>query len=309
MIKTKIHKDPLPLLGLMHLGIVYVVWSSTYLAMRILVAEGSGFTPFTAGAARMIIASIIILIIAYCRNSNIWPKLSELPIIILSGILFWITGNGMIMWAEQHAHSGLAALMASTTPIWAAFLESILARRRPSWQLIASLMLGLAGIAVLMRPALANFARVDVFSGLALVCASISIAVASVIQSRKTVHISGLAMSGWQHLFAFFGFLLIALFIGDPFPHPTQAAWLAWGYLVIFGSVFAFTAYITAIKLLPINIVMTYAYVNPVLALFLGWLLLNEPITYWTIAGAILVLAAIVGVFRAQIFSIKGEIK
>jgi drug/metabolite transporter (DMT)-like permease len=297
MIKTKNHKDQLPLLGLMHLGIVYLVWSSTYLAMRILVAEGSGFTPFTAGAARMLAASLIILVIAYFRNSNIWPKRGDLPIIIVSGILFWVTGNGMIMWAEQHAHSGLAALMASTTPLWAAFLELILSKRRPSWQLIASLLLGLAGIVVLMGPSLANFARADILSGLALVCASMSIAAASVIQSRKTIQISVLAMSGWQHLFAFFGFLIIALVIGDPFPHPTPSAWLSWSYLVIFGSVFAFTAYITAIKLLPINIVMTYAYVNPVLALFLGWWLLNEPITASTIGGAAMVLIAVFGIF------------
>jgi len=288
---------PLPLHGIMNLGIVYLVWSSTYLAMRILVAADSGFTPFTAGASRMLIASVIILTIACFRNSHIWPSRSELPLIIATGILFWVTGNGMIMWAEKHALSGLAALLASTTPIWAALLESILSRRRLSWRLIGSLFFGLAGIAVLMGPSLASFNSTDISSYLALVCASISVAAASVIQSRHAVHISTLVMSGWQHLFAGIVFVIITVSLGDPFPQPSSNAVIALGYLIIFASVIAFTSYTITMKLLPINIVMTYAYVNPVLALILGWWLLNEPITSWTIGGAFMVLIAVVGVF------------
>ena len=281
----------------MHLGVVYLVWSSTYLAMRILVAAGSGFTPFTAGASRMLIASVIILTIAYFRHSNIWPSRSELPLIIVTGILFWVTGNGLIMWGEKHAFSGLAALLASTTPIWAALFESIFSRRRPSWQLIGSLFLGLAGIAVLMGPSLTTFNATDISSYLALVCASISIAAASVIQSRHAMHISSLVISGWQHLFAGIAFVIITLLIGDPFPQPTAHSTMALGYLIIFASVIAFTSYTITIKLLPINIIMTYAYVNPVLALVLGWWLLTETITAWTSGGAVLVLIAVVGVF------------
>jgi drug/metabolite transporter (DMT)-like permease len=301
MIEGKTHNHaPLPFRGVIHLGVVYLVWSSTYLAMRILVAAGSGFTPFTAGASRMLIASVIILTIAYFRHTSIWPSRSELPLIIITGILFWVTGNGLIMWGEKHAFSGLAALLASTTPIWASFFESILSRRRPSLQLIGSLFLGLAGIAVLMGPSLTTFNATDISSYLALVCASISIAAASVIQSRRAMHISSLVMSGWQHLFAGLSFVIITLFIGDPFPQPSINALMALAYLIIFASVIAFTSYTISIKLLPINIVMTYAYVNPVLALLLGWWLLNETITAWTIGGAILILVAVVGVFRSR---------
>ncbi len=291
-------KAPIPVTGLIHLGVVYLVWSSTYLAMRILVAPGSGFTPFTAGTSRMLIASMIILAIAYLRNSNIWPSGKEWLLIAITGTLFWVTGNGLILWAEQYAHSGLAALFASTTPIWAAFLESVFSKKRPSRQLIGSLLLGLTGIAVLMGPALANFNSIDIFSGLAVVCASLSIATGSVIQSRHAVHISILALSGWQHLFACILFLIITSFNGDPFPLPNINSLMALAYMIIFGSVIASTSYIITLKLLPINIVMTYAYVNPVLALFLGWWILHEPITYWTICGAIIVLLGVVGVFR-----------
>lgn len=125
-------------------------------------------------------------------------------------------------------------------------------------------------------------------------------ALGSVFQARRPVNLAPLAVSGYQHLAASFGFLVVVLAIGEPMPHPVLSAWIAWGYLVIFGSVIAFTSYVCVLRLLPISIAMTYAYVNPVLALFLGWLLLREPITMRTLLGAGLV---ILGVFA--IFSIK----
>jgi len=108
-------------------------------------------------------------------------------------------------------------------------------------------------------------------------------------------------MSGYHQLFASGGFLLISLAIGEPVPDPTLSAWLAWGYLVVFGSVFAFTSYIFALRLLPINIAMTYAYVNPVIALSLGWLLANEPVGVWTLLGAALVVVSVFGIFRSKL--------
>ncbi|MBM4132017.1 EamA family transporter, partial [bacterium] len=85
---------------------------------------------------------------------------------------------------------------------------------------------------------------------------------------------------------------------GAPLPRPDAAAWAAWAYLVVVGSVFAFTSYVITLQRLPYRVVMTYAYVNPVIAVFLGWLLVDEPVTKWTLAGAALVVAGVVGVFR-----------
>jgi drug/metabolite transporter (DMT)-like permease len=93
---------------------------------------------------------------------------------------------------------------------------------------------------------------------------------------------------------------LIALLRHEPLPTPTAAAWTAWGYLVIIGSVFAFTSFVRALRLLPTSLVMTYAYVNPVIAVILGWAILHESITGWTIAGSALVLIGVAGVFRAR---------
>jgi drug/metabolite transporter (DMT)-like permease len=101
-------------------------------------------------------------------------------------------------------------------------------------------------------------------------------------------------------LFGAIGFAIVALLLGEPKPTPTPQAWAAFAYLVIFGSVFAFTAYVTALQKLPTRIVMTYAYVNPVLAVLLGWAVLNEQITIWTIGGSLLVLLGVAGVFRER---------
>ena len=96
------------------------------------------------------------------------------------------------------------------------------------------------------------------------------------------------------------GFVILLLLFREPTPTPTTEAWLAWGYLVLFGAVLAFTSYVTALRMLPTKIVMTYAYVNPVLAVFLGWIVLREGITVWTVLGIVLVLSGVAGVFRER---------
>jgi drug/metabolite transporter (DMT)-like permease len=134
----------------------------------------------------------------------------------------------------------------------------------------------------------------------ALLLSPLCWALGSVFQARRPVNLSPQVMSGYHHLTALFGFLIASLALGEPIPHPSVSAWLAWGYLVIFASAIAFTSYVLALRLLPINIVMTYAYINPVLALFLGWLVLDESITLRTLCGAGLVVLSVFAIFHAR---------
>ena len=120
------------------------------------------------------------------------------------------------------------------------------------------------------------------------------------MQSRHPVQLRPTAASAWQHLFAGVVFLALSALAGEPPPQPAASAWVAWGYLVLFGSMLAFTSYVTALRLLPVNIVMTYAYVNPVVAVALGWIVLDEPLTLWTLCGAVLILLGVAGVFRVR---------
>jgi drug/metabolite transporter (DMT)-like permease len=284
--------------GLLNLSIVYVVWGSTYLAIRVAVREGSGFPPFMMGAMRVLLGGGLLLLWARLGGKRVRLTRRELLVVAVSGLLLWFGGNGLVVWAEQRAASGYAALIIASTPIWVAMIEALIDRRSPTLLLVGSLLIGFAGIGVLTAPVLGRSVEGDVSSVLALLMAALSWGAGSVFQSRRQVDLPHRVNSGYQQVFGGVGFLLAALVFGEPLPTPTSQAWIAWVYLVIIGSVFAFTAYVQALRLLPTSVVMTYAYVNPVIAVILGWLILKEPITIWTTCGAALVLLSVAGVFR-----------
>ena len=287
--------------GLFHLFVVYTVWSTTYLAMRVGVHPDNGFPPFLFGALRMVVAAILLFGLARWQKQPLFSNRSELTLLAVVGNLLWMGGNGMVLWAAQYAGSGFASLVVSSAPIWATLIELVCYRKKPSLLLLLSLFIGFAGVAVLSVPSLGRGASQDMLAVVALVLSAVCWASGSVLQSRRRVHLSAQVMSAYHQLFASIGFLLVSLLVGEPTPQPTTSAWLAWLYLVFFGSVFAFTSYILSLQLLPLNIAMTYAYVNPVLALFLGWLLLDEPIGVWTVWGAALVLLSVFGIFRVKL--------
>ncbi|MEJ2607581.1 MAG: EamA family transporter [Anaerolineales bacterium] len=248
--------------GLISLLTVYLAYGSTYLAIRVAVRPGGGFSPFTLGFMRLILAGIILLAWGLIRRKRMLPERDEWLILIGSGILFWTIANGLVGWAEMRADSGLAALIVAFTPIWVAFIESLIDRRPPSLLLLFSLLLGFGGM--------------------------------------RKVRLSPEVSSGYQQLIGGFGFIISILLVDDTLPTPTGEAWLAWGYLVLVGSVLGFTAFTQALKLLPSSVAMTYAYVNPVIAVILGAIILGEEITLWTFAGAGLVLLGVAGVFRER---------
>ena len=284
--------------GLLNLSVVYVVWGSTYLAIRVAVREGAGFPPFMMGAMRVLLGGGLLLIWASLSRKRLRLTRQELLVVAGSGLLLWFGGNGLLVWAEQRAASGYAALILASTPVWVAMIEALLDRRPPSVLLVGSLAIGIVGMGVLTAPVLRQQVSGDILSVAALLLASLSWGAGSVFQSRRQVDLTHRVNSGYQQLFGGVGFVLAALVFGEPLPAPSSQAWIAWVYLVIIGSVFAFTAYVQALRLLPTSVVMTYAYVNPVIAVILGWLILQEPITLWTICGAGLVLLAVAGVFR-----------
>lgn len=284
--------------GLAHLAIVYFVWGSTYLAIRIGIRSGSGFDPFWFGGTRVLVAGLILILWGYLRRKNIRPSKSDLLVLAASGLLLWIGGNGMVVLAERRVDSGLAALVVSSTPIWVAFLESILNRRMPSFQFIIALVIGFGGILVLSFPILSSGIKADILSIVFLFLASISWSTGLVLQTRRPVNLTRGISAGYQQLFGGIFYVIIALAVGEKLPSPTPEAWMAWGYLVIFGSLLAFTSFVTALQILPTGLVTTYAYVNPVIAVILGWLILREPITLWTVAGGVFVLLGVMGIFQ-----------
>ena len=293
--------------GLVHLFIVYFVWGSTYLAIRIGIRDGAGFEPFWFGGLRVLTAGILLILWGLLRGKNIRPSRKDLVILASTGLLLWIGGNGLVVIAERQIDSGIAALIVAGTPIWVALFDSLIDSQIPSRQVIISLLVGFLGIVTLSYPVFTSGVRADLLSILAVVLASISWSAGLVLQTRRPVSLDRGVSSGYQQLFGGIFFALIALSVGESLPNPTTEAWLAWGYLVIFGSIIAFTSFVTALQMLPTRLVTTYAYVNPVIAVLLGWLIIGEPITAWTIAGGVLVLIGITSIYRTSDSSLKEQ--
>lgn len=295
-------------LGLFHLFVVYIAWGSTFLAVRVAVREGSGFGPFAMAGSRLFTASILLFLIAMLLRRKVRPTLSELKMLFFTTFLIWVGGHGSVVWAEQVLDSGYAALITGTVPIWTAIIEAVLDRRRPSRRLILGILMGFSGIVVLSWPVLQSAGKMNVVAAVVMSFSCISWSFGVVLQARRPVKMGVIASAAWQHLLAVSGFLMLYLVTGEGVPHPQPEAWVGWGYLIVVGSLLAFTSYIAALKMLPTPVVMTHGYVNPVVAVFLGWLILNEPLTHWTFAGTALVLLGIGGVFREKSVQSRQEI-
>ena len=284
--------------GITSLFIVYLVWGSTYLAIRIAVRPGAGIPPFTLGMVRLLLAGILMLLLSALRKSPMRPTRKDLAVLAGSGLLLWTGGNGLLNWAEQRIDSSVAALLIATVPLWMVLMESILDRKRPSYGLVLSLIIGFGGTALLSLPTLQNGDPADITSLVVLVLASISWTLGSLLQGRMPVSLSMEVSAGYQQILGGLGFMVLVLLTGEPRPTPTTEEWLAWGYLVLFGSMIGFTAYVRILQLLPMSVAMTYAYVNPVIAVILGAAILSEPLQPTMLVGAALVLLGVAGVFR-----------
>lgn len=293
-----VDKKTLDRAGLAHLSVVYLVWGSTYLAIRVAVREGSGFPPFVMAMTRILTASVLLLGWARLRRERIRLSRRELLLLAGTGVMLWVGGNGLVTWAEMRAASGLAALLVAAMPIWGQCIESVLDRRFPGRRIVGSILLGFIGVGVLSWPVLRQGTTADILSVGALLLAPLSWAAGSIWLQRRRLDLSSRALSGWQQVMGGIGLFIFALLRREPLPAPSGEAWMAWGYLVVFGSMISFTSYMATLRLLPYRIVMTYAYVNPVIAVFLGWLILGEQVTWWTVTGAAMVVAGVMGIFH-----------
>lgn len=290
-------KKEVNLIGLLHLFVVYIVWGSTYLAIRVGVRDGSGFAPFTFGFLRVFTAGIILLLWGKLSGHKIKFSRRDFLTLLGSGLLLWIGGNGLLLIAEKKLDSNLVALIVTSLPIWVTGFEALLDKQLPSWRMVLSLLVGFGGIFVLSFPILLSGVQADVLSVFIALIASMGWGLGTLLQSRHPTELSTRVSSGYQQLFGGLAFGILALVFQEARPTPTPEAWAALAYLLIFGSILAFTSYVTALQILPTKIVMTYPYVNPIIALLLGWLLLQEALTPWTMGGAVLVLLGVAGVY------------
>lgn len=281
-------------IGLLHLLVVYVVWGSTYLAIRLAVKGPHGFPPFMLGASRMALGGGLLLAWLLIRRSQVLLHRHEWVWAAASGILLWTGGNGLIMFAERYQASGYSALIMGMVPIWVALVE-LLRTRRAARALWGGLAIGIVGLLILTFPGM-NGQSTHVGGIIALVGASASWATGLLLQRTKLSKPNPVTSSAWQQLFGFSGFVILAILTREPLPHPGWIALAGFGYLVIIGSLLAFTSFIVATRLLPITLVTTYSYINPLIAVLLGVLVLQEALTLYTIVGGAFLLVGVAGV-------------
>ena len=289
----------LPAVGLFDLFLVYLVWGSTFLAMRVGVRPGSGVGPWWFGGTRVLVAGVLLVLVAWLARRRLRVPRAEWGPLVAAGILIWVGGHGLLLVAETQADSGYTALFIASFPLWAALYDALLDRRAPSGRTVAALVVGLAGIGLLSYP---NMGGGGLPAGimLALFAAPIAWAAGFTLQRRRVREAGTFIGTAVQHLGAVPVFFVVALVVREPVPAPATDAALAWVYLVVFGSIAAYTAAVHAQRVLPARIAETYAYVNPVVALALGHLLLDEPVASLSVVGAALVLLGVWGVFQAE---------
>jgi drug/metabolite transporter (DMT)-like permease len=279
------------------LWIVYIVWGSTYLAIRYMVQTLPPL--FGAGTRFVLVGAILLPILAVRRGTGVLrPTRAELLSCAFVGLML-PGANAVISVAEQTVASGVAALLVASVPLWVILLRRVF-RERVSGRSIAAVLVGFAGVALLVRPQ----GQATVLALLSCVGGSLMWAFGSFSSPRISLPRDPLASVAWQSLLGGLACLLAALIAGELGDiHP--ASWstnsiLGLAYLVTFGSLLAYTAYAWLLQNAPVSKVSTYAYVNPVIAVFLGWLFLSEPITATTVLGAGIIVASVALVLRVE---------
>jgi drug/metabolite transporter (DMT)-like permease len=284
------------------LGLVYFFWGSTYLGIRIAVEK---IPPALMCGTRFMVAGTLML--AYCVATGRSIRFGALQLgqIALVGLLLLMGGNLTLAYAEQYVPSGIAALLVACIAFWFLVLDGlILGHHHISSRGAIGLLLGIAGLIVLLWPDLTASGALNkrqMWWSLALVAGSFSWALGSVF-SKLWKAGGSVSSTGWQVFFAGIGNLIYAYFHKD-FSHVT---WTGRGvsaiaYLVVFGSWVGYTAYIWVLDNAPPTLVSTYAYVNPVVAVFLGWLILHEKVDAYVLAGSAIVVISVILVTSAKV--------
>ena len=293
---TKKHTMGLRTATIVALACVYIFWGGTYLGMKYAIES---IPPFLMAGARFMLAGGILYGIMRLRGASRPTALQWRNGAIVGGLLL-LGGNGVVAFAEQVVPSSIASLLIGMVPLWITGINYLLDRRKPTVGALGGIVLGLIGIAVLVwQPSNASDQPMLHIPGIiAIILASISWATGTVASKRIDLPRQPLLSTGIQMLCGGAMLLVVALLHGDlrgfQIASVTPTSWAALGYLVVFGSLIGFTAYIWLFKNADPFIASTYAYVNPIVALFLGWLIAGEQIGLNAIIAAIIIISSVV---------------
>ena len=279
---------------------IYLIWGSTYLAIRYAVET---IPPLYTAGLRHLVAGTILLV--WCLAKRLRPTWAQVRASIIIGVFFFLIGHGTLHWAEKKVPSGLASLLIASEPIWVFLLTAIAARRwRLNATLLAGILLGFGGVGLLMGRSALNSGPGVFVGSLAVLLGAFAWSV-GIVYSRGS-HLSGhpLLLSALSLLAGSFQLLLVGTAAGEyrgfSLASVSVRSWLALGYLILFGSVVAFTAYNWLLEHYSPTLVATHTYVNPIVAVLLGWLLAGEAVTPNVLLSTAMVIGAVMLVDRGM---------
>ncbi len=292
---------PRPLFVAGALAIVYVVWGSTYLAIRVMVVD---MPALLSAGARFVLAGALLAAVLVGRSGvrRLAASRAQLLGCATLGLLLPVLGNGLVTVAEKlGASSGLAALMVASVPLWVMVFRAVTGDP-PGVVTVTGVLLGFGGLVWLIA-ASGLEGSLPLLAAVLLVVAPLCWSLGSWSQPRLALPRDPFVTTTYEMLFGGVFLRAAGRAAGERLGSVSSYAlssWLAWGYLVVFGSLVAFTAYVWLLNAAPVSLVATYAYVNPVVAVFLGWLVLAEPLTAPIVLGGAVVVAAVAVVVSAE---------
>jgi drug/metabolite transporter (DMT)-like permease len=273
---------------------VCVIWGTTYLVIRIGVGH---MPPMLFAGIRWVIAGVAFMTVLKWRGTSL-PKANQMVHLAVVGLALIGFGNGLVVFAEQWIHSGLAALLITTVPFCMVGMESLLPKGpKLNATILSGLIMGLAGVCLIFGKDIKYLADPDNLIGvLALLGAVIFWSIGSLYSKYVKVDVHPLMGASVQMLMAGIVLSAVGISIGElPRLRFEINGLLALAYLVVVGSFIGYTSYIYAIAKLPLSLISTYAYINPVIALFLGWIVLDEKLDFQTaIAAAVIIMGVFI---------------
>ena len=289
---------------------IYVIWGSTYLAIRFAVQT---MPPFLMAGFRFLIAgSVLYLIRRFLGDPK--PSLKEWKSASVIGIFLLLGGNGGVVWAEQWVASGVAALMVATAPLWMILIDILHPRgRSPHRWAILGVGLGFIGTIILIDPfqSMSDREPVELVGAGVLVFSSRLWSIGSLYSRQAKLPSSPLLGTGMEMMAGGLGLLFLGILTGEfgrlSLPSISRVSWFGWFYLVVFGSWIGFSAYTWLLRSAPTPLVSTYAYVNPIVAVLLGYFLAEEILTFRIFIAALMVVGsvALISVTQQGFLSLK----
>ena len=280
---------------------VYLIWGSTYLAIKFAIET---IPPFLMAGVRFLISGVILYGWARMKGAPA-PSRIHWKSAAVVGVLLLLGGNGGVVWAEQRVASGVAALIVAIVPVWIALMEwKSPGGKKPGWQVSAGLAAGTTGLLLLASPGATLGEHVDLIGAAVLVFATLCWATGSIKAKHSPLPESPLLTTGMEMLMGGTALVLAGIGTGElgqvNFSGMSDKSLLALLYLTTFGSLVGFTAYIWLLRVGSPTRAATYAYVNPVVAVFLGWLLAGEAITMRTILATLVIVGGVVLITSAR---------